>query len=47
MEPTDVVRERAGDGHESMNGVVDYEVVGHTDAVGFHGMALVVVVITN
>lgn len=37
----------AVDLHEAVEGVVDDEVVGHTDAVGLHGVALPVVVIAD
>lgn len=39
--------ERTADFHTTVERVVDYEVVRHTDAVGLHGVALAVVVIAD
>lgn len=50
VEPADVLGfcgERAEDLHAAVEGVVDDEVVGHTDAVGFHWVALAVVVVAD
>ena len=37
----------AKDVHSFVQAVVDDEVVGHADAVGFHGVALAVVVVSD
>lgn len=40
-------RKRATDFHAAVEGIVDDEVVGHTDTVGLHGVALSVVVVSD
>lgn len=50
MEAADVVGgggEGAVDLHKAVERVMDDEIVGHTDAVGLHGVALSIVVVSN